>query len=167
VRPATSPEEKLRWTLKALRTDRSGNTAVVANCCRAVPRLAAFMDDSGLLNTDLAHDLAREIVAKTAEAEMTNPQAHDPSANVHKELHHPKVRRKVCARVAFSAATETTGGPPLTGADAAASLRAYRAPIFQAKETDGAAEDQLLRHIPMDQLCPLTGHGESFAYEFL
>ncbi len=73
--------------------------------------MAAFTDGNAVLNADFAHVLAREISAKTAEAEMTNPQAHDPNTNVHKELHHFKVWRKVCARVAFSAVTETTGGP--------------------------------------------------------
>ena len=53
----------------------------------------------GQLNSDLVHDLARELAAKAAEAGLTTPQAHDPNTNVQKELHHMKVWKKVCARV--------------------------------------------------------------------
>ena len=46
-RPAASAEEELRWTLKALRATRSGNSAVVAKCRRANPRLHVFMNMDG------------------------------------------------------------------------------------------------------------------------
>ena len=82
------------------------------------------MNMDGQRNSHLVLDLARELAAKAAEAGLTNPQAHDPNTNVQKELHHLKVRRKVCTRVAFSAVTVTTGGLPLTGSEVADAFRA-------------------------------------------
>ncbi len=102
-----------------------------------------------------------------AEAGLTNSQAHDPNTNVQKELHHIKVWRKVCSRIAFSAVTVTTGDFPLTGCEAADALRAYRAHIFKAKLVDTAAENQLLTHIPENQLGVFSGPPESFAYLLL
>jgi hypothetical protein len=63
--------------------------------------------------------------------------------------------------------TETTGGLPLTVSEAADALGAYGAPIFKAKLVDTAAEDQLPKHIPENQLGAFSSPPESFAYLFL
>ncbi len=69
--------------------------------------------------------------------------------------------------MAFSAVTAAADSSPLTGSEAADTLRAYWAPDLKAKIVDLVAEATFLRHTPESQLGTYKGPPEAFAHDFL